>query len=280
MCPAVCLLTLTGCAKQKAVSGPTFLPPPIIATPADSQQPLPESNIDSADINPFDSSRLLLQTPSFTLSPDTRSPKNVRQIGMITVPVNVRNENPHIDAVVVIQNVLKALGATDLSFQCPGHMRVGSPELCRFTTGQNFTDRFIDQLQSQGMTPAEAAGSTVMVQAELTSPAKNAFDIRTEQVLTTTSSPGERVWRVVPRNLGDYTLEVSVVFGARTTSTGYVQGVPVLLFHSVSVGGPNSTGGVNKFWPAVVGSLALLSAFVCVGWMLWRQRRFSATRTR
>lgn len=276
--PAACLLSLTGCAKHKAISGPTFLPPPTIATPGDSEQPAPENKTTTADTNAPDSNRLLLQNPSFTLSPAKRPPKEVRQVGMITVPVNVGNENPRIDAVAAIKSVLKALGATDLFFQCPGRMQAGSPEQCRFTTGQNFTGRFIDQLQSQGMTPAEAAGSTVVVQADLTSPAKNAFDIRTEQAPPARSSPGERVWRVVPHNPGDYMLEVSVALGARTPSAGFVQGIPVVLFHSVSVAGRNNP--LTKYWPALVGCLAALSVFACIVWMLWRYQRSSANSSR
>jgi hypothetical protein len=276
--PAACLLSLTGCAKHKAISSPTFLPPPTIATPGDSQQPAPEDKTTTADSNAPDSNRLLFQNPSFTLSPATRPPKTVRQIGMITVPVSVGNENPRIDPVAAIKSVLKALGAADLYFQCPGRMRVGSPEQCRFTTGQDFTGRFIDRLESQGMTLAEAAGSSVVVQADLTSPAKNAFDIRTEQAPPSRLSPGERAWRVVPRNPGDYMLEVTVALGARTPSAGFVQGVPVVLFHSVSVAGPNNA--LNKYWPTLVGSLAALSTFASIGWILWRYRRSSANSNR
>ena len=279
MLPAVCLLTLTGCAKHKTISGPTFLPPPTIATPVGSQQPAPESNAPTVDTKVPDANRLLPQNPNFTLSPGTRSPKDVRQVGMITVPVNVRNENARVDGVMAIQNVLKALGTTDLFFECPSRMRVGSSEQCRFTTGQNFTDSFINQLESEGMSPADAAASMVEVKADLTSAAKNAFDILPEPALTVRSSPGERVWRVVPRNPGDYMLEVTVVLGARTPSTGYVQGVPVVLFHSVSVVGPNSPPN-NKYWPALVGSLAAFAVFVCIiGWrMLWPLRRSRRTQ--
>jgi hypothetical protein len=278
MLPAVCLLTLVACAKRKAIPGIPLMPPPTVATPGDSLRPAPESKANTVEKSAEEANRLLLQNPSFTLSPGAQSPKGARQKAMITVPVSVRNENSRPDPVVVIQNVLKALGTTELSFQCPNRMRVGSTEQCRFTTGQNLSAHFIDQLQSQGMTPAEASASTIMVQADLTSPAKNAFDIRTEEVLTARSSLGERVWRVVPRNPGDYMLEVGVALGARTPSAGYVQGVPVVLFHSVSVAGPNSP--LNNYWPAVVGSLAALAVFACIGWMLWRHRRSSAISKR
>ena len=270
MFPAVCLLTLVGCAKHKGIPGIPLMPPPTIATPGDSQPAAPESKANTAEKSAPEANRLLLQNPSFTLSPGTHSPKDVRQMGMITVPVSVRNENSRLDPVVVIQNVLKALGTTELSFQCPSRMRAGSAEQCRFTTGRSLGDHFIDQLQSQGMTPSEAAALTIAVQADLSSPSENAFEIHAEEEPTARSSIGEKVWRVVPRNPGDYMLEVRVALSARTASAGYVQGIPVVLFHSVSVVGRDSL--LTKYWPAIVGSLAGLTVFAYIGWMLWRKR--------
>lgn len=271
MLPAICLLTLVGCAKRKMIPGIPLMPPPTIATPGDSQQPVPESKANTVEKSAQETNRLLLQNPRFTLSPGAHSPKDVRQMGMITVPVNVRSENAHLDSVVAIQNVLKALGTTELFFRCPDRMRAGSAEQCRFTTGRSLGNHFIDQLQSQGMTPSEASAYTIMVQADLTSPAENAFEIHTGEEPPTKSSLGEKVWRVVPRNPGDYTLEVRVALSASTASAGYVRGIPVVLFHSVSVLARNSL--LNKYWPVTIGSLVALTVFSCIGWMLWRHHR-------
>ena len=274
MIPAVCLLTLMGCAKRKMIPGIPLMPPPTIATPGDSQRPAPESKANTAEESAPEANRLLLQNPSFSLSPGTRSPKDVRQMRTITVPVNVRSEKAHLDSVVAIQNVLKALGTTELFFRCPDRMRAGSAEQCRFSTGRSLGNHFIDQLQSQGMTPSEAGAYTIMVQADLTSPAENAFEIHTGEEPPTKSSLGEKVWRVVPRNPGDYMLEVRVALSAMTATAGYVQGIPVVLFHSVSVVARNSL--LNKYWPVTIGSLVALTVFSYIGWMLWRHHRPSA----
>jgi hypothetical protein len=187
--------------------------------------------------------------------------------------VDLRDGTLHPDSEVTIQNALKA-SASQLLFLCPDRMRTGSAEDCRLTTRRSLNDLFRDELLEQGAPALQAAAVPILVHADLTSRSKNAFDIRT--VAANSPSSGEHLWRVVPRNPGNHKLELKVTLSARLASAGHLQGMPVVLVHSVSViGGENF---LNRYRPAMIGCLAAVALFCA--WAFWRSARPSAFSNR
>jgi hypothetical protein len=153
-------------------------------------------------------------------------------------------------------------------------MHSGSAEDCRLTTRGSLNDIFRDQLLEQGVPALQAAAVPILVHADLTSPSKNAFDIR--PVAANSPSSGEHLWRVVPRSPGNHKLELNVTLSARIASAGDLQAVPVVLVHSVSVIG--SENFLNKYWPLMIGCLAAVALFAT--WAPWRSARPSAFSNR
>jgi hypothetical protein len=278
---AVCILILAGCAKHKLTPllGTPLPSPPTIGVPAQpdlSPAPLFESTAEQPENQgeggASEAIRLLLvEPPRMSLSAGPHAPKHhaaprkdVSKIDRIIFLVDLRDGNLHADSEATIQNALKAV-ASQLLFLCPDRMRAGSPEDCRLTTRRSLNALFRDQLLEQGVPALQAAAVPILVHADLTSPSKNAFDIRA--VAANSPSSGEHLWRVVPRNPGDHKLKLKVTLSARTASAEDVQGVPVVLVHSVSVMGRGIF--LNEYWPAMIGCLAAVALFCA--WAMWRR---------
>jgi len=280
---AVCILILAGCAKHK-LTPLLWTPrpsPPTIGVPAqpdvspasffESKAEQPENKVNQGEGGAAEAIRLLLvEPPRMSLSAGPHAPKKkVSKIDPIIFLVDLRDGSLHSDSVVTIQNALKAV-ASQLLFLCPDRMRAGSAEDCRLTTRRSLNDLFRDQLLKQGVPALQAAAVPILVHADLTSPIKNAFDIRAVAANSPTSA--EYLWRVVPRKTGNHNLELNVTLSARIASAADEQAVPVVLVHSISViGGSNF---LNEYWPAMIGCLAAVALLAV--WPLWRRARPSA----
>jgi hypothetical protein len=179
------------------------------------------------------------------------------------------------DSQAIIQIALKQL-ADEFLFLCPDHMRAGSSEDCRFTTKEGLNEFFRDKLIALGVESSQVAAVTTRVHTELTSPDKNAFDIRAVPANNTSSV--EQLWHVVPRNPGDHKLELRVTPTARIVSAGDVQGEPVLLVRSVAIIGIDTF--FNDYGPVLIGSLAAFGLFAWIAWTVWRNARPSAFSSR
>jgi hypothetical protein len=275
---AVCILILASCAKHKLTPllGTPLPSPPTIGVPVQRHvSPLllvastaeqPENNVNQGEGGVPEAIRLLLvEPPRMSLSAGPHAPKphapkkKVSKIDPIIFLVDLRDESLHPDSEVSIQTALKAV-AGQLLFLCPDRMRAGSAEDCRLTARQSLNDLFRDQLLEQGVPALQAAAVPILVRADLTSPGKKAFEIRT--VAANSPSSGEHLWRVVPRESGNHKLELKVTLSARPASTGDVQSVPVVLVHSVSViGGGNF---LNEYWPVMIVCLAAMALFAAL----------------
>jgi hypothetical protein len=288
---AVCILILASCAKHKLTPllVPSLPSPPTIGVPVqphvslaalfESTAEQPENNLNQGEGGVPEAIRLLLvEPPRMSLStgphaPRPRAPKKgVLKIDPIVFLVDLRGGNVHPDSEVTIQNALEAV-ASQLLFLCPDRMRTGSAEDCRLTARRSLNDLFRDELLEQGVPALQAAAVPILVRAELTSPGKNAFDIRT--VAANSPSSGEHLWRVVPRNPGNHKLELKVTLSARLASAGDLHGMPVVLVHSVSVIGENF---LNEYGTAMIGCLAAVALFCARAF--WRSARPSAFSNR
>lgn len=265
----VCILILANCAKHKLT--------PVLGTPLPALPTVgrPENNVNQGEGGVPGTIRLLLAEPQkMSLSAKPHAPKeDVSRIDRISVLVNLRDGVLHPDSAVTIQNALQA-SASQLLFLCPDRMHSGSAEHCRLTSRGSLNDLFRDQLLEQGVSALQAAAVPIQVHADLTSPSRNAFDIHAAAV--NSPSSGEHLWRVVPRNPGNHKLELKVTLSARIPKAGDLQGVPVVLVHSVSViGGENF---LNHYWPVTTAGLAAVALFAA--WALWPSVRPSAFSNR
>jgi hypothetical protein len=281
---AVCSLILADCAKHKLTPLGTPLSPPSTtrvpggSPPAlsESRAPQPEKKVIQAKGAAPEVNRLLLDPPRMSFSAGSNAPKkDVQKIDKITLLVDTGEGTLRPESEATIQIALKTL-ADQLLFVCPDHMRVGTAEDCRFAIKGALDDLFRGQLLALGVSASQAAAVTILVHADLTSQDKNAFDIHA--VAANKPSSTEQLWRIVPRNSGDHKLELSVTPSARIVAAGDVQGVPVLLVHSISVNGGENF--FNEYWPAMIGCLAALGLFAWIAWTLWRNARPSAFSSR
>jgi hypothetical protein len=280
-----CALILASCAMHKftplgiPLSSPRTIGVPVGARPALSEREVPtaqEQSEPGANVEVQRRIASLLEPPRMSLSAGPHAPKeDVPKTDKITFLVIVKNGVFRPESEATIQKALEAL-ASQFLFLCPGRMRVGSAEDCRFATKGGLNDRFRDQLTEQGVSASQAAALTILVQADLTSPNKHAFDIHAEDAASNPTSG--QLWRVVPRNPGDHKLELRVALGARIDSAREVHGAPEVLIHSVAViGGENF---LNEYWPAIIGCLAAMALFAWIAWTLWRSARMSAFSNR
>jgi hypothetical protein len=265
----VCILILANCAKHKLT--------PLSGTPLPARRTVEQAgnNVNQGEGGAPEAIRLLLVEPSrMSLSAKPHAPKeDVSKNDRITVLVDLRYGTLHPDSAVTIQNALKA-SASQLLFLCPDRMHSGSAEHCRLTTRGSLNDFFRDQLLEQGVPALQAGAVPILVHADLTSPSKNAFDIRA--AATNSPSSAEHLWRVVPRNPGNHKLELNVTLSARIASAGDLRGVPMVLVHSVSVIGGETF--LNEYRPVTIACLAAVVLFAA--WALWRRVRPSAFSNR
>ena len=214
--------------------------------------------------------------PRRSCSPDADVVRReVPKVDKITVLVETGDGTLRPDSQAIIQIALKQL-ADEFLFLCPDHMRAGSSEDCRFTTKEGLNEFFRDKLIALGVESSQVAAVTTRVHTELTSPDKNAFDIRAVPANNTSSV--EQLWHVVPRNPGDHKLELRVTPTARIVSAGDVQGEPVLLVRSVAIIGIDTF--FNDYGPVLIGSLAAFGLFAWIAWTVWRNARPSAFSSR
>ena len=285
--PVVCLVFLASCAKHKLTPVATpfpltpaaNVPAPAAAVPvAESKQGEAAKNVAQAKRSASDVNRLLLEPPRMSFAPDLRAmKKDVPRIDKITFLVNTGDGTLRPESDTTIHAALQALADQYLFlFLCPGQMRVGAAEDCRFKTKKGLDDFFRVKLLELGVEASEAGGASILVHAELRSADDGAFDIRA--AAANNPSSGEQVWHVVPRISGDHKLELSVTPSARIQSVGDVKGNPIVLTNSVSVIAPENF--FNDYGPAVIGSAALLGLLAWIAWVLWRNARPSVFSSR
>ena len=282
--PVVCLAILPNCAKHKLMplgatvpQSPTFTAP-VAARPAASTTKIaqPVQKMTQAKAGPAEVNRLLQEPPRTSFSPDGHVVKKaVPKVDKITVLVETGGGTLRPDSQAIIQIALKQL-ADEFLFLCPDQMRAGSSEDCRFTTKEGLNEFFRDKLIALGVESSQVAAITTRVHTDLTSPDKNAFDIRAVPANNTSSV--EQLWHVVPRNPGDHKLELRVTPTARIVSAGDVQGEPVLLVRSVAIIGVDTF--FNDYGPVLIGCLAAFGLFAWIAWTVWRNVRPSAFSSR
>ena len=286
--PLVCLAILPSCTKHKLTPLGAGAPPtpavtaPVATRPAAAESTKtaqPAKQLTQAKAGPagrVEVNRLLKEPPRMSFSPDGHLVrKDAPKIEKITILVETGDGTLRPDSLAIIQIALKEL-ADEFLFLCPDRMRAGSPEDCRFTTKEGLNEIFRDKLIALGVDSSQAAAVTTLVHTDLTSPDKNAFDIRAVPANKTSSV--DQLWHVVPRNPGDHKLELRVTPSARIVSAGDVQGEPVLLIRSVTIiGGDNF---FNDYGPVLIGCLAALGLFAWIAWTLWRTAPPSALRSR
>jgi hypothetical protein len=282
--PVVCLAILPNCAKHKLIPLGATIPPsaavtaPVAARPVASATKIaqPVQKMTQAKAGPAEVNRLLQEPPRMSFSPDGHVvKKEVPKVDKITVLVETGGGTLRPDSQAIIQIALKQL-ADEFLFLCPDHMRAGSSEDCQFTTKEGLNEFFRDKLIALGVESSQAAAVTTRVHTDLTSPDKNAFDIRA--VPANNPSSVEQLWHVVPRNPGDHKLELRVTPTARIVSAGDVQGEPVLLVRSVAIIGVDTF--FNDYGPVLIGSLAAVGLFAWIAWTVWRNARPSAFSSR
>lgn len=280
-----CILALTNCAKHKLAPLGTPSPPPATATvpaqplaaaakakstPAEKQRH--PSIGRSAEVN-----RLLNEPARMALAPAPYPAKPVKSedqhVDKITVLVDTADGTLRPTSAAMIQNAFAPLAAQFL-LVCPDQLRVGTVGDCRFAAKVSLEDLFREQLIGQGVPPAEALATTLLVHADLASPEKKAFDIRAE---VANGASSEQTWHVAPLSAGDHKLELKVTLTARVASAGEVSGAPIVLVRSVSVTGENF---FNQYWPAMIGCAAILGLFGWIALTFWRNARPSALNFR
>ena len=283
--PVFCLVVSSNCAKQKLAplgAGVPSLPAVTVpaaarpSAPAQSKAAQPVTKVAQAKRVAPEVNNLLLESPRLSFSPDRGTQKqDTQKIDKITITVDAGTGALRPDSEAIVRIALKPL-ADQFLFACPDHMRVGSPDDCRFATKTGFADYFKQQLVALGVDTSQAAAVTILVNADLSSADKNAFEIRA--AATGSSASNEQVWHVVPRNPGDHKLQLSVTPIARVVSAGDVKGEPILMSRSIEVTGADNF--LTEYGPAVMGSLAALGLLAWIAWMVWRNPRSSALSSR
>jgi hypothetical protein len=282
--PVLCLAILTDCAKHKLVPVGASVPPsPAVTVPVAAQQAASATKsvqsaqkVTKAEAGPAEVNRLLQEPPHMSFSQDGHvARKDIPNLDKITIFVETGGGTVRPDAQVIVRIALKQLD-DEFLFLCADRMRAGSTEDCRFATKEGLDDYFRDRLIALGVEASQAAAVKVLVHTDLTSPDKNAFDIRS--VPANNTSSGEQLWHVTPRIPGDHKLELRVAPTARIASSADVQGEPVLLVRSVSIIGVDNF--LNDYGPAMIGSLAVLGLFAWIWWTIWRNARPSALSSR
>ena len=275
-----CILLLAGCARHKLVPVATPLAPKI-GVPTAPQRTASENAASFADKKVVQAvngsaevNRLLSESPRMNLSAGPRPVKKDGQtIDKITVLVDSADGTLRPNSQGMIQKAFAPL-ADQFLLVCPDRMRVGTTGDCRFAARASLEDLFREQLVWQGVPASEAADTTLLVHADLTTPEKNAFDIR---AVAANSTSNEQLWHIAPLNPGDHKLELRVTLGAKVGSAEEVPGAPVVLVREVSVIGENF---FNQYWPEMLGCAAILALFGWIAMTFWRDARPSAFSSR
>ena len=284
---AICLFVSAGCAKRKlapagaglpttpAISAPMTVPP----TPARKAEVQANAKANQNELFAPEARRLLQEPPRMTLAP-SRPPhapaQTTRRIEKITILVDTKEGKLHPDARAAIEEAFKTL-ADEVLFVCPDRMRTGISQDCRFAPKQDIDGVFRNNLVALGVSASEAATLSTIASADLTAPQRDAFDIKADNTAIVQLS-NTQLWHVTPRNPGEHSLELRVVFSTRIPFAGDVQGSPVLIARSVTVTGPYNF--FNLYGPAIIGLSAALAALGGLGWFLWRSGRVSLFHSR
>jgi len=175
-----------------------------------------------------------------------------------------------VDLASAVHDALDIVAKNELTFECPARMHVGSEQQPRLIARRNLNDRLQAELVSRGIPAADAAATVILVTADLTSPDKDAFRITAESPAQTWDS---RIWRVEPRQSGDRELDLTVLLSARVSSVGEVQAKPVVLAQAIVVDAVRFypfRDFMNRYWPALMASMAGLAVGIWIFWMLRR----------
>jgi len=199
-------------------------------------------------------------------------PEDKQPVGNITVDVPVAGVTgrSRVGLASAVHDALDIVAKNELTFECPARMHVGSEQLTRLIARRNLNDRLQAEVISRGIPPADAAATVILVTADLTSPDKDAFQITAESPAQTWDS---RIWRVEPRQSGDRELDLTVLLSARVSSLGEVQAKPVVLTQAVVVDAGRFypfRDFMNRYWPALMASMAGLAAGIWIFWTFWR----------
>ncbi len=280
-----CILVLTGCAKHKLAPLGTPVPPPATAAAPVTPQPISSRSRPApgekqglqAVGRSLEVNRLLNEPPRMALAPAGHPAKPAKKedqhVDKITVLVDTTDGTLRPTSAAMIQKAFAPL-AKEFLLVCPDKLRVGTTGDCRFAGRVPLEDLFREQLVLQGIPASEALATTLLVHADLSSPEKNAFDIRPAAA---NGASSEQLWHVAPLSAGDHKLELKVTLTARVGSAGGVSGAPLVLVRSISVAGQNF---FNQYWPAMIGCAAILGLFGWIAMTFWRNARPSALNCR
>lgn len=270
---AICVLLITDCAKRSvapvtalvkrprtmAIGGAT---PPSISEAPISAVPRTEAN----RVNPA------TRRGKKAIAVAKREPAEKQPVGNITVDVPVEGlaGKSRVGIASSVQDALDILAKSELRFECPARMHVGSEQQARLIARRNLNDRLKEELMSRGITASDAAGIVILVTADLTSPDKDAFQITADNPAQTWDS---RIWRVEPRQPGDHELDLTVLLSVRISSAGEVQAKPIVLAQAVAVDAGRFypfRDFMFRYWPGLIASMAGLAIGLWIFWMLWR----------
>jgi hypothetical protein len=267
---AVCVLLLTDCAKRSVAPVTTLVKHPrkmaiADATPPSiSQIPRTEAN----RVNPANAAPHRKRAAAVA----KREPEDKQPVGRITVDVPVEGSpgKSRIDIASAVQEALDIVAKSELTFECPARMQIGSEQHPRLTARRNLNDRLSEELASRGIPASDAGAIVILVTADLTSADKDAFHITADNPAQTWDS---RIWRVEPRLPGDHELDLTVLLSARIAPTNEVQAKPIVLARAVAVDAGRFypfRDFMNHYWPGLIASLAGLSIGLWIFWMRWR----------
>ena len=270
----ICVLLLTDCAKRSVAPVATLgKHPRTMATPGATPPSISTAPKVSAHPPRTEANRLKAARPAKkTVAAVKPGPEDKQPVGNITVNVPVAGvtERSRVDLASAVHDALDIVAKNELTFECPARMHVGSEQLTRLIARRNLNDRLQAELISRGIPPADAAAAVILVTADLTSPDKDAFQITAESPAQTWDS---RIWRVEPRKSGDRELDLTVLLSARVSSLGEVQAKPVVLTQAVVVDAGRFypfRDFMNRYWAALMASIAGLAACIWIFWMFWR----------
>jgi len=266
--PAVCIMMTATCATRSASLLTTPTRPPLRAVAGAAPPSVTESK-------PAQTNRSALLKPASKSSPAAQQAKltqnDAPSLRTLAFVVPAEGGAARMDLGAMVRDALNGLASTELFFQCPSQMRAGFAGHARLTIRRNLNDQLREQLQARGMPAVDAAAIVVLMDADLTSPDKDALDIFVEMSRDKRSSY-ERVWRIRALYPGDHELNLKVTLSAWIPSAGEVLGRPVTLSSLVSVVDGETV--LKPYRPGIAGCAAgLLCAWIA--WTLWRNRRSS-----
>ena len=271
--PAVCVMMLADCAKRSASLSntptrarravPGAAPPPVTASKAQ------QTNRNALLKPASKSASASASTSSAAARPARLAQKDAPSLRTLAFVVPVEGGAARIDLGASVRDVLNNLASTAFVFECPSPMRAGFAEHARLTISGSLNDQLRDQLQARGIPASDAAAIVILVDADLTSPDKEAVEIFVD-LSRDKRSLDERVWRVRAPFPGSHELNLKVTLSAQIPPAGEVQGRPVILSRAISV-----VAGENVLKPYRPGIAGCVAGLLCawIAWTLWRNRR-------